>query len=371
MMDEKITSGFVVEGNSTVDEFGTFSNVVEIYTSHSGVNRLFQAKRHGKMCVIKTLQSGYRGDSFSELLLKKEFAIGYQLTHPHICRIEGWEQISGLGNCIIMEYVDGVSLREYLEQKRISDSLAIKWITELCDALKYLHSKQIIHRDLKPENILITHNGNNIKLIDFSLSDQDDFDVLKAPAGTRYYLAPEMLDDTQTADLRSDIYSLGIIIGEIATILNNKKLASISRKCTQVSPDDRYGSVVEIMDALNHRATITRSPWFWTMIAMLFLAVGGYFYYSTPTQTAIKQMPVYSNLSFDEATFNLLKEAKMQQKQHPVDSVQLISELKKSMEAAYPLRAQQETVAYKRQWEYLLQQVAAIYSSMISSNTPQ
>ena len=92
--------------------------------------------------------------------------------------------------CILLEYVDGVTLKEFMQHGKLTRPVAVKIINELCSALQYIHSKQIVHRDLKPDNILITHNGNNVKLIDFSLSDCDDYDVLKLPAGTRYYLAP-------------------------------------------------------------------------------------------------------------------------------------------------------------------------------------
>lgn len=133
-----------------------------------------------------------------------------------------------------------------MQHGKLTLPLAIKIITELCSALQYIHSKQIVHRDLKPSNILITHNGNNIKLIDFSLSDCDDYDVLKLPAGTRYYLAPEIFQSGTSLDLRADIYSLGVIIGEMATLLKDKHLAAISRKCTRQKRDKRYASATEV-----------------------------------------------------------------------------------------------------------------------------
>ena len=232
MAEEVVTSGFVDEGMFTAGE--QFSNVREFYSSASGYNRLFRCERYGKVHVLKTLQPFYANSVLHEQALRKEFNIGYQLEHPHICHTLGWEQVPGLGNCILMEYIDGVTLKELMEQGRLTDSLAYKIIGELCEALSYLHNKQIIHRDLKPGNILITHNGNNVKLVDFSLSDCDDYDILKMPAGTRYYLAPEVLQtDGVSIDLRADIYSLGVVIGEMASLLKDKKLAAISRRCTQ------------------------------------------------------------------------------------------------------------------------------------------
>ena len=59
------------------------------------------------------------------------------------------------------------------------------------DALEYIHGKQTAHRDLKPSNIMITRNGQHVKLIDFGLSDTDDYAVYKQPAGTEGYISPE------------------------------------------------------------------------------------------------------------------------------------------------------------------------------------
>ena len=201
---------------------------------------------------MKTLQPDYATQAFYQKALQKEFNIGYQLEHPHICRTLGWENVEGIGQCIILEYIDGLTLKEWMEEGKLTKELSQKIIIELCEALQYLHKKQIVHRDLKPSNILITHNGNNVKLIDFGLSDCDDYDILKLPAGTRYYLAPEVLVPGSPLDSRSDIYSLGIILGEMASILNDKNLASISRKCTQRSPEKRYTSTSEIIENIKN-----------------------------------------------------------------------------------------------------------------------
>ena len=108
--------------------------------------------------------------------------------------------------------------------------------------MEYFHSKQIIHRDLKPSNILITNNGNNVKIIDFGLSDADDYVILKQAAGTRKYAAPEQLIPNNTIDCRADIYSLGIILK------NNfpKSYHKIAEKCAQHDKEKRFASVEEI-----------------------------------------------------------------------------------------------------------------------------
>lgn len=95
-----------------------------------------------------------------------------------------------IGPCIVIEYIDGLTLDAFLETKP-SRQTRRKVIEQLVDALAYIHTKQVVHRDLRPSNILITRNGNNLKIIDFGLSDADDYAILKQSAGTLKYMAPE------------------------------------------------------------------------------------------------------------------------------------------------------------------------------------
>ena len=245
-----------------------FTHIEELYVSQGGYTRLFRCERLGKLHILKALQAEYVGKDFYEQALRKEFGIGFQLDHPHICRTLSWELIEGLGHCIVMEYIDGTTLKGLMENGRLTTDMTQKVITELCAALNYLHKKQIVHRDLKPSNILITHNGDNVKLIDFSLADADDATLLKLPAGTSHYLAPEVLEDAPL-DCRADIYSLGIIIGEMATQLGDKQLASISRRCTERHKEKRYSNVSEVVKALHQRSF----PWLWVLTALIFLCL--------------------------------------------------------------------------------------------------
>ena len=338
MNDDTFTSGFIGETTPPVDV--AFTDIQEIYTSRSGWNRLFRCHRHGKLHVLKALQPMYEGTVFYEQALKKEFNIGYQLEHPHICRTLGWESVPSIGCCILLEYVDGVTLKEFMQHGKLTRPVAVKIINELCSALQYIHSKQIVHRDLKPDNILITHNGNNVKLIDFSLSDCDDYDVLKLPAGTRYYLAPEMLQPDVSLDLRADIYSLGVIIGEMATALKDKQLAAVSRKCTRRKREKRYASVAEVANAV----TAPRRKRFYVGMAAA----------------------VYGNQVCSENCFRLLASERMRmihavdsladERNWKADSLQLMQQLKAALDAEYPLPELRESAAYKCRWEGLQQE---------------
>lgn len=182
-----------------------------IHDSEEGFNVLYKVIKNGRFFVYKALKPEYRGNPVYEELLRKDFNIGFSLTHNNICQYYGMIDLPDIGKCIVMEWVDGCSLEELISRGRIDRTLAKKIICELCDALDYMHKKQILHRDLKPENILITYNGQNVKLIDFGLSDTDSYNIFKAPAGTRIYASPELLSGEPT-DCRSDIWSLGMTI---------------------------------------------------------------------------------------------------------------------------------------------------------------
>jgi serine/threonine protein kinase len=167
-----------------------------------------------------------------------------QLQHPNIVTAVGMEQVDSLGECLVMEYVDGDTLANWLrgntsrnERRRIAE--------ELTDAVGYLHSKGIVHRDLKPENILITHNGNYVKLIDFGLADTDCHAVLKQPAGTLQYMSPEQAVVAE-ADVRNDIYSLGVIFGQMD--LGGAYQTVISR--CMVPAERSFSQVTELKHAM-------------------------------------------------------------------------------------------------------------------------
>lgn len=211
-------------------------------SSEVGYSEIYRAKIDGKFVVLKSLKPELRGIPMYEHLLRKEYEIGYELDHPNICQIQRFGKFIGLGNCIVMQWIDGVTLRSMLghmdagQERKVLDCI--------CDALEYIHSKQIVHRDLKPENIIITHNGQNVKLIDFGLSDADWFAVLKIPAGTRRYAAPELVGG-KAVDCRADIYSLGCIMKEMSS-----RYRKVAEKCAAVSAAERYRDIREVRKAL-------------------------------------------------------------------------------------------------------------------------
>lgn len=225
---------------------------------------LWRTDKDGRFRVYKALKGKYTGDTVYERLLRKEFEIGYSLRHPNICEYYGFVSIPPLGNCIEMEWIDGCSLDNLLPRGAIGKTLAVKIINEICDALAYMHSKQVVHRDLKPSNVMLTYNGNNVKLIDFGLSDSDSHSVLKGSAGTRVYASPELISGG-TVDFRSDIFSLGCIIDRLSP-----SFAKVAGKCCHRDPEKRFQSTLEVKQAIAHRS---KSPLIITAVTIA--ALGG------------------------------------------------------------------------------------------------
>lgn len=242
---------FSTSGNVTADDL-EFSNV---FTGHSliaegPVNVLYKARRKGQWFVLKALRLEFRNDLVRRELLAREFKLGRLMNHPNIVRFFSLENDKVAGDCIVMEYVDGVTLADFLETKP-SLSVHKRLARQLLEAMRYFHGLQIIHRDLKPDNILVTRNGNNVKIIDFGLADSDDSAVLKQPVGSPKYMSPEQLSG-ETLDGRSDLYALGTILREM---MPARALfwRSAARRCTRTDRNTRPDTANKVLTGIRRR----------------------------------------------------------------------------------------------------------------------
>lgn len=223
-----------------------FTDIELLHSNPATHSELYVATRFGKRFILKALKKEHRTNSLYRGMLLNEFDIGYSLSHQNIAQTLSYECVEPLGEVVVMEYVDGVTLQQALEKGRLSSATTRKLLAELCDALHYMHSLQVVHRDIKPENIMLTHNGQNVKLIDFGLSCIDSQTLFKQPAGTRRYASPELLDG-KPIDNRSDIYALGAIIALLARTARQRRVA---KRCLSYERDARYADALSVKQAL-------------------------------------------------------------------------------------------------------------------------
>lgn len=212
MFDTELNSGFIEENDINVANH--FTEIQLIHPSRNGYSEIYKAKRFGKWHTLKRITDKEKDNVRYQNLLEKEFEIAIQLSHPNIVQTISLEEIPDLGTCIIQEFIDGLTLDEFLAKIHPNKQQTKTLLCEICDALEYIHAHQIVHRDLKPNNILITCDGNHAKLIDFGLADTSSYDILKEPAGTTGFASPEQ-QSTDKIDNRSDIYALGAIINNL------------------------------------------------------------------------------------------------------------------------------------------------------------
>ena len=194
--------------------------------------RLFRVSRGGRYFVIKTTKDN---NSRQRELLRREYELSLGCEHQHIVNILFYEYETLVGEGIVMQYVDGCTLREYLATSP-SKNEKNRLFSELLSAVACLHKRGVVHNDLKPENILITNNGHSLKLIDFGLAGDDAHYMLKTPGCTLAYASPE-LRGGGNADVRSDIYSLGVIMKEMLGS------SAIAKRCMAELPSKRYANI--------------------------------------------------------------------------------------------------------------------------------
>jgi serine/threonine protein kinase/tetratricopeptide (TPR) repeat protein len=235
-----------------------------------GMGAVYQArqKQLDRIVALKILPPGIGNEpAFAERFTREAKALA-KLSHPNIVTLYEFGDASGQFY-FLMEFVDGVNLRQLLHAGRISAREALAIVPQICDALQFAHDQGIVHRDIKPENILMDRRGR-VKVADFGLAkiiDGRAGSPLPAAGdmqtgagaqgtarptneltdagkvmGTPQYMSPEQIQAPGEVDHRADIYALGVVFYQMLTgELPGKKLEAPSKK---VSIDVRLDEIV-------------------------------------------------------------------------------------------------------------------------------
>ena len=237
----------------------------------------------GRVVAVKILSVELAEDPTFVTRFEKEAAALATLCHPNIVSIVDKGKAENT-YYLVMEYVDGPSLREVMRSPLLDIQGALRIIMEIARAIDYAHSRGVVHRDLKPENILFDEQAGGIaKVTDFGLAAFFDdskvasrFNVTETHVsmGTLSYMAPEQRVDAKNADHRADIYSLGVmlyelLVGEVPIGTfdppsqrrpgTDKRLDAIVLRCLKPAPGDRYQRVADLMLDLEPFAPVSFS----------------------------------------------------------------------------------------------------------------
>jgi serine/threonine protein kinase len=191
-----------------------------------------------RLVALKILPASLAGDPAFAERFTREGRMLARLSHPNIVAIHDFGQAGGFFY-LLMEFVDGVNLRQAMRVGRFTPAQALEVVPKICEALQFAHNEGILHRDIKPENILLDSKGR-VKIADFGIAKlvgaelppsgvprPGEPDRLKPgphaltetgkALGTPHYMAPEQLEHPQDVDQRADIYSLGVVFYEMLT----------------------------------------------------------------------------------------------------------------------------------------------------------
>jgi serine/threonine-protein kinase len=245
-----------------------------------GMSDVYKAKDHilGRFVAIKVLKSEYSEDRNFVTKFRTEAQSAAGLEHPNIVNIYDVGSEEGL-YYIVMEYVEGITLKTYIEKKtQLTFKETISIAIQVARGIEAAHNKNIIHRDIKPQNIIISTEGK-VKVTDFGIARAASANTISSDVmGSVHYSSPEQARNG-FVDNRSDIYSLGIVMYEMVTgrvpfdgdttvavaiqHLQEEMVApsvyaqnlpisleKIILKCTQKNPDRRYQNMGELLNDL-------------------------------------------------------------------------------------------------------------------------
>jgi len=254
----------------TIDKY-----VIKEKLGEGGMSQVYLAERndqqYDQLVAIKCFSiSNEKHDLFKNFQKERQFLA--KLNHPNIAHILDGGVTDHDIHYIIMEYVDGMPLVDYINHNNFDLKSKLKIFKKICNAINYAHNHLILHLDIKPSNVYVNKEGS-IKLLDFGIAQK-----IGEPLADRYFLAsplyasPEQIKN-KTISVASDIYQLGILLHQILSgklpfksrenslksnkelILSqdsiDKELLSIIKNCLKENPDERYLSVSSLIQDID------------------------------------------------------------------------------------------------------------------------
>jgi serine/threonine protein kinase len=211
--------------------------ILELF-GQGGMGFIFKARQPklDRFVALKILPQALAADPTFAGRFNREARVLARLNHPNIVTVHDFGQAGGFFY-LLMEFVDGVNLRQAMQAGRFTPAQALAIVPKICEALQFAHNEGILHRDIKPENILLDAKGR-VKIADFGIAKligdaapessstaqagsplpgDDSLTESGKALGTPNYMAPEQRDNPQSVDNRADIYSLGVVFYEMLT----------------------------------------------------------------------------------------------------------------------------------------------------------
>lgn len=225
--------------------------------------RVLKARKGSKFVILKTPVTN---DSMLLEILHREYELACNLHHPCIVNTLGLESDTPVGPAIVMEYIDGITLGEFIATRpTITERKAI--LNDILNGIDYLHHRGITHNDLKPDNIIVNSN-KTARIIDFGFSASNDSAYKGYIGGSDGYTAPEILDGSGPAGTASDIYTIGRLI---SLIFDNRKYENITLRCCNISPSERPQNIQALRSLICRKE---RMPLIATSAALSLVLIG-------------------------------------------------------------------------------------------------